>query len=66
LILEESHADRKDEHFATLATIESFYNPKQKPLRPYLGSLTLVWESTLYSKNPKAKALKLSLKAHLH
>jgi len=43
LIQEESHADGKDEHFATL---ESSCEPKQMPLRPYLGSPTLVWEST--------------------
>ena len=41
-IQEESHADGKDEHFATL---ESSCDPKQKPLWPYLGSLTLVLES---------------------
>ena len=46
LIQEESHADGKDkdEHFATL---ESSCDPKRKPLPPYLGSPTLVWESTL-------------------
>jgi len=33
LIKEESHADGKDEHFATLATFESSCGPKRKPLR---------------------------------
>jgi len=47
LIQEESHADGKDEHFATLATLESSCDPKRKPLQPYLGSPTLVWESTI-------------------
>jgi len=37
LIQEESHADGKDKHFATLATFESSCVPKRKPLRPYLG-----------------------------
>jgi len=36
LIQEGSHADGKDEHFATLATLESSYDPRRKPLRPYL------------------------------
>jgi len=47
LIQEESHADGKDEHFATLANLESSCHPKRNPLRPYLGPPTLVWESTL-------------------
>ena len=46
LIQEESHAGGKDEHFATLATLESSCGPKRKPLRACLGSPTLVWEST--------------------
>jgi len=45
LIQEQSHADGKDKHFAALATLESSCGPKRKPLRPYLGSPTLVWES---------------------
>ena len=45
LIQEESHAEGKDEHFATLATLESACDPKRKPLRPYSESPTLVWES---------------------
>jgi len=35
LIQEESHTDVKDEHFATLATLESSCDPKRKLLRPY-------------------------------
>jgi len=46
-IQEDSHADGKDEHFATLATRESACGPKRKPLRPYLESPTLVWEFTV-------------------
>jgi len=48
LIQEESHADGKDEHFATLTTLESPCDPKRKPLRSYVRSPTLVWESTVY------------------
>ena len=44
LIQEESHG--KDENFVTMATLESSCDPKRKPLRPHLGSPTLVWEST--------------------
>jgi len=46
VIQEESHADGKDEHFAIL---ESSCGPKRKPLRPYLGSPTLVCESAAYT-----------------
>jgi len=46
LIQEESHADGKDEHFATQATLESSCDRKRKPLRACLVSATLVWEST--------------------
>ena len=47
LIQEESHADGKDEHFATLATLERSCGSKTKPLRAYLGQPALVWESTV-------------------
>ena len=47
LIPEESHADGKDEHFATLATLERSCDLKRKQLRAYLGPPALVWEPTV-------------------
>jgi len=47
LIQEESHADGKDEHFATLATLERSCGPKRKLLQAYLGPPALVWEPTV-------------------
>ena len=44
LIQEESHADGKDEHFATF---ERSCDLKRKPLRAYLGPPALVWEPTV-------------------
>ena len=45
LIQEGSHADGKDEHFATLAAFESSCSPTRKLLQSYLGPPALVWES---------------------